>query len=458
MWLRFSSRALDIRLLVTIICIAHAHPLAKLLGLLVLFLSPTTWRIRFGELGRFYIAILILSFASSLYFFTHLERNYLFALVIGLFFWVVCLLIHSMIYESVTQHSVKRTERTVRVFFYILFATSFAQYVEHVLLGPASDSILRVLAVGGVGDHLMSVYTFSSDAMLVYGILTFYFIHKRWWKLVLLSVLALLWTNFMSGILTFLVAWVMYLIFFRSLHFIVRSVVVVLGVVSLFLLVYMNWDNFNYAYELITQVADGNLVARKLSAHLQTLSYATSGPKELLLGAGMGNFSSRLAFLTAGEYVDWFPSALIYRHELFTQSHFSLWNDEILSANIIGLDGTINQPFSVYNQLIGEYGLLGCMLFVVFYLGFFLRRWKLLLPTQKALFFFMLGFLFLDYWFEYFSTLVVFEWIMLLSMRSQRAHSEPQGAIISLPREIQLTRPFSKKISLSFLFKPKSSP
>ena len=455
MWLRLSSRTLDWRLLLTVICIAHANPLVKLAGFMLLFCAPTTWRLRIGELGRFYIVMLILSTASSLYLLTHLDKNYILVLAIGLLFWLVCLLLHAMIYESVTRHPSVRTERTLRALFWVLFTASFLQYIEYVLLGPSSASIFGVLAVGGTGDHLKSVYTFSSDAMIVYGILMFYFLHKKWWMYALLAALALLWTNFMSGILILSIAWIMYIFLFRSTHIVVRLVVISLSTVVFFWFVFLNWKNFQYAYELLVQVAEGNLVARKLPAHLQTLSYITSGPKELLLGAGMGNFSSRLAFLTAGEYTDWYPSGLIYRHELFTQNHFPLWNHKILKQPIVGIDGTMNQPFSVYNQILGEYGLLGFALFLIFYVGFFMRKWKLFPPYCRALFFFMLGFLFLDYWFEFFSTLVVFEWIMLLAMKDQTKRLKPRLNVVTVPKAISIKKLFSQKISLPFFFNPK---
>ena len=452
MWIHFSSRSVDWLLLFTIICLAHASPLIKLLGVALLFVAPSTWRLRIGELGRFYLVMLLLGGSASFYFLFNLDPNYIVVICIGLFFWVMGLLVHSMLYESVTRHPVERTDRTLRVLFYILIAVSFAQYVEWVLLAPSSYSILRVLPSGGIGDHLMSIYTFSSDAMLVYAMLMLYFIHRGWWRHVFFALLALMWTNFMSGILVLLVAMGVYLLFFRSMHLIFRTLLFSVTFLFTALIVYVAWDNFGYAYTLLSQAVEGGLVFRKIQAHEQTLSYALSGAKELFFGAGMGNFSSRAAFLAGGEYVGWYPQFLVYRHEAFEQNHFPLWNHEILSQEIIGMDGTANQPFSVYNQILGEYGLLGMGVFLFFYIGFFLRRWRILHPIYKTMFVFMLGFLLLDYWFEYFSVLIIFEWMMLLAMREKsKVKKAPKSLYLHMPTKITLPRPLSRRISLPFL-------
>ena len=72
-------------------------------------------------------------------------------------------------------------------------------------------------------------------------------------------------------------------------------------------------------------------------------------------------------------------------------------------------------PNSVFNQLLGEYGVIGLGIFVVFYLLYTLKYWfklsygKILIPM-------CLMFLMTDYWFEAFSITVVFELLMSIEV------------------------------------------
>ena len=80
----------------------------------------------------------------------------------------------------------------------------------------------------------------------------------------------------------------------------------------------------------------------------------------------------------------------------------------------------LNFPNSVLNQLIGEYGLIGFLLFIIFYLYYFLKRYKelsyglMLLPI-------FLFFLFTDYWFEAFNIVVIFEIMMFVDIYKNKS-------------------------------------
>ena len=152
----------------------------------------------------------------------------------------------------------------------------------------------------------------------------------------------------------------------------------------------------------------------KTLSFIETKQFLTSRPRNLLLGAGAGNFSSKLAFRASGiEVVGRYPMRYQYISDIFKNNHL-----EILSyymSQEAGLHSTTNMPFSVYNQLLGEYGLVGFTLFLLCYVLFFLKRWqqlrygKILLPI-------MLLFFVSDFWFENLSLVLVFELLIFMDI------------------------------------------
>ena len=86
----------------------------------------------------------------------------------------------------------------------------------------------------------------------------------------------------------------------------------------------------------------------------------------------------------------------------------------------------MNSPNSVYGQIISEYGLIGFAAFILFYLGYFLKRLNhtgYALPVVML----MLGALAVDYWFEQLSIIIIFELIMLLHLKESKSSFAKTG-------------------------------
>ena len=64
----------------------------------------------------------------------------------------------------------------------------------------------------------------------------------------------------------------------------------------------------------------------KIKSFRETFEYSTSSLKSFVFGAGAGNFSSRSAFISSGDYVNWYPAFLTYAHNDFQENHLALWN------------------------------------------------------------------------------------------------------------------------------------
>jgi hypothetical protein len=152
----------------------------------------------------------------------------------------------------------------------------------------------------------------------------------------------------------------------------------------------------------------------KAYSYLQTIDYLRQGGTSLLFGAGTGNFSSKLALKMTGLGLQGkYPAKRIYAARPFLEYH--LYTVFYYLAQGVALHSVINFPNSVYNQLFGEYGIVGALLFLVLYVGYFFKT-----RNKKGFGIYMLLialiFFNIDYWFEMATFTVIFELLMLMDI------------------------------------------
>jgi hypothetical protein len=164
----------------------------------------------------------------------------------------------------------------------------------------------------------------------------------------------------------------------------------------------------------------------KLIGMLQTINFFKQHPGKIILGDGMGNFSSKLAFRAsslgiAGGY----PAKYTYIDHDFLVNHLDLYLN--FFSKRAGYHSLTNSPFSVYDQLFAEYGIIGLLLFFIYYLGFFAKNFKALTYGLPILLL-TAAVLFMDYWFEQLSILVLFELLLFLDIKESSANISPNYA------------------------------
>lgn len=153
----------------------------------------------------------------------------------------------------------------------------------------------------------------------------------------------------------------------------------------------------------------------KVLGFIQTTNFLHQHPDKILTGAGTGNFSSKLAFRTSGlGFAGGYPQKLIYLSPDFLKNHLDVYLNFFSKQS--EFHTLSNNPGSVYDQLLAEYGLLGLAAFVICYLGFFLRHYKKLSYGLPILMVVLAVFL-IDYWFEQLSILLFFELLLLLNIK-----------------------------------------
>ncbi len=164
----------------------------------------------------------------------------------------------------------------------------------------------------------------------------------------------------------------------------------------------------------------------KLVSFSQTYNYLTQSVKNFLFGAGIGEFSSQLAVRTSdlpvpqkSRIFDRLPG---YVAPAFYENHYSVFYSIYILPT--GYHSIRHLPNSVVNQVFGEYGVIGAILFFVFYVFFFLKRYKLLTYVLPMALIFGYSLLF-DYMFEYLSVAVFFELFYLLNLKENSTGGVP---------------------------------
>ncbi|WP_448701616.1 hypothetical protein ACFGVR_05325 [Mucilaginibacter sp. AW1-3] len=156
----------------------------------------------------------------------------------------------------------------------------------------------------------------------------------------------------------------------------------------------------------------------KLTGIIQTILALYHNPADILTGLGIGNFSSKIAFRASGLGLRGkYPERYTYISPAFMSNHLDLYMN--FFSRDLGLHSITNNPSSVFDQLLSEYGLLGLLAFVFGYLWFFARNYKVL-TYGLPLLLIITTFFFIDYWFEQLSLVVMFELMMFLNIKENK--------------------------------------
>jgi len=150
-------------------------------------------------------------------------------------------------------------------------------------------------------------------------------------------------------------------------------------------------------------------------AFLQTLRFLQSHPAKMIIGDGLGNFSSKLAFKVTGlDLEGGYPARYIYVSNDFMLNHLDVYLN--FFSKKVELHSLSNSPSSVYDQLLAEYGVVGLIIFCIFYLGFFVTRYRRL-SYGIPIFALLLSVFFIDYWFEQLSIIIFFELMLFVDIK-----------------------------------------
>ncbi|MES2274832.1 MAG: hypothetical protein V4592_02340 [Bacteroidota bacterium] len=170
---------------------------------------------------------------------------------------------------------------------------------------------------------------------------------------------------------------------------------------------------------LSTQQNYAPAIPGKLTGMIQTVRFLQYHPAGAIAGLGIGNFSSKIAFRAVGLGMRGrYPEKHEYIHPAFLKNHLDLYLSYFSKS--VAYRSVMNNPFSVYDQLLTEYGLIGLLALLIYYFGFFVKRYKALTYGVPMLLF-VAGIFFIDYWFEQLSVLILFELMLFMDMKEHKA-------------------------------------
>lgn len=156
----------------------------------------------------------------------------------------------------------------------------------------------------------------------------------------------------------------------------------------------------------------------------QTITFFKQHPHKIVLGDGAGNFSSKLAFKATGlGFAGNYSPKHIYVSPEFLNNHLDIYLN--FFSKRVGLHSLTNSPDSTFDQLFAEYGIVGLAVFIIGYLGFFFKQYRVLTYGLPILLLMTAGFS-VEYWFEQLSVVVLFELMLFLDMKEHTHQIETQ--------------------------------
>lgn len=164
-------------------------------------------------------------------------------------------------------------------------------------------------------------------------------------------------------------------------------------------------------------------VSGKRISYGQTLAFLKGNHLYAVIGSGAGTFSSKLASNLSGVYGPTMLNKKLPRpsYDVYYENHGAIITN--LQKIEIGYHSINNFPNSVYNQLLSEYGLLGMALFFVFYVWYFLKKYRKFTFTLFTLPLLLIYFNY-GYQFETLDVVVFFELLFFCDIYSKRFQAE----------------------------------
>jgi hypothetical protein len=471
---------LNLNILITLCIVAQHSFIVKWFGilLLVLFNFQALKKFDYKRIPGFYILITIIEILKFVFLNESYSIPHLAQFSVGISYWIASIALCWLIYYTVMNQ--KNIDRTIQLITILNFIFSFYQYLRICLI----EGTINPFNTGH--NHPYGISTGDLISGLFHGVhltnafvslfLIFFHLHRRRFLLVLLALFCLLLTGNNYATLVFFLCSAIYFITDRTRYNFLHIFYTI--IITFVFYIFATPLNAEYMLEKVLHIsatlpnsgkdiskeyaeqeqdyqvinlpdtlhpydAEGatskKLVIKrsesgdtifdfvkqsgKIRSYYQTKHFLLSSPRTFLFGSGMGGFSSKLAFNSSGVMEGSALSKHLPKYETlaFSQNHKALYS--YLKTQHIMFHSESNRPFSVYNQLLGEYGIIGFVLFLVLYVWFFFKRIRkntFALPVFIS----MLLIFNIDYFIEALSILLFFETFMFMDIKENQALNE----------------------------------
>ena len=466
---------INFSIFILVLIVAQHSFLIKFSGIfiLALFNWRTILKIDIKNIPPFYILILLIEVLKFFILDPDYSIGHIAQFLIGLIYWLSSLFLCMLIYAQVNKSDSIIIIKSLKAFTLINFCVSIFQFVKICIIegvinpfntghqhpyGVSTGDMITGL-FGGV--HLTNVF--------VSLILILFYLHKRSTIFVFLSLIPFLLCGSNFGSILLLLCLVIYFIVSKQKIYAFKiSSLIFLILISFYVIItpYNAHHTFSKIESIINKkptvdeeyqqdvdnstlisyktgtksikqldksqqetierlekrkeiiLYDFNTVSGKITSYQQTINFLKSNPKYMFFGAGIGRFSSNIAFNFSG-IVDnsamnrLFPT---FQSALFEKNHKSIY--AYMKTTHVIFHSESNKPFSSYNQLFGEYGIVGFFLFLLGYILFFIKKVdkrSYSIPVLIALLFALN----LNYFFEGLNLFLFFEVIMFLNIKEK---------------------------------------
>jgi len=419
-------------------------PLIIVAGLLFIFKRNSLKDLRNAPL--FYLFIPLLGLFNFIFINPDFSKPHLISFLIGFSYWFMSLLAFNVIKNRVDKNEAAVTANTLDAWFSVNLIWSLGNLLYVMIQSRSLNPYMSADEAFGnsTGDYIRGIILGPSYLnMFVNAFFAIYYLYKEKYKTALAATIVAIITtaNFANFIFILILISCLFLLRKKNAR---QTILIQLGLYVFFYLI-ISHNNLAYITKTLNGKKNDAMETQALQAiklpftnkypnawfnkygkavsFMETGEYLSQSPKNLLFGAGIGEFSSQLAVRTSDipgiKKSRLFSKIPVYVAPSFLINHYGIF--AAIYSLPPGYHSIRHFPSSFANQLLGEYGLLGLILFLIFYLGYFLKNYRMLsfsLPLLLMLCYFLM----FDYLFEYLSVVVFFELFFLLDRKQHNTH------------------------------------
>lgn len=339
-------------------------------GILILFFRRLkNIPIRIKKFQIYIILYLILGLVLNLIIDPSIQRGFL-----NILYYIPVISYSTVIFNITKKYTLKNIFNLVTNFVYINIIIIIVQYLGIVIKFRTINPFKISMAAG---DNFRSIYSSSLILFIVLSMITFFYFEMLKYKeyrskskkiilvcwIIMIATSTLTHTIIYFGILC--INYCVNLIIKGEIIKFIKMLIITVGLVTVFSVIQP--ENVTYIVNQINSSIHGPIYEkpRKLQFMYTTLFDFTKDVEWVpIIGVGGGNYSSRAAINTSGEFYEKAPQFIYINESKYTNNYVvRYWNSYILSQKY--QDGFANYPTSEVMTILGETGILGIVIIII---------------------------------------------------------------------------------------------
>lgn len=337
--------------------------------LIVFFRRLKNIPIRIKKFQIYIILYLILGLVLNLIIDPSIQRGFL-----NILYYIPVISYSTVVFNITKKYTLKNIFNLVTNFVYINIIIIIVQYLGIVIKFRTINPFKISMAAG---DNFRSIYSSSLILFIVLSMITFFYFEMLKYKeyrskskkiilvcwIIMIATSTLTHTIIYFGILC--INYCVNLIIKGEIIKFIKMLIITVGLVTVFSVIQP--ENVTYIVNQINSSIHGPIYEkpRKLQFMYTTLFDFTKDVEWVpIIGVGGGNYSSRAAINTSGEFYEKAPQFIYVNESKYTNNYVvRYWNSYILSQKY--QDGFANYPTSEVMTILGETGILGIVIIII---------------------------------------------------------------------------------------------